>query len=107
MIKIKLEKEINLPQNKEDLESETIEEKHERFLRRLIIHNKTPIYLGDRVKVSERWVGNSKNPHEGKEGNITYFEEGLQGIFNSDYFIYQIETENGESFETYHYTLDR
>ena len=107
MNQIQLSKTMNLPQGKEELDREPILDKHERYLRTLILNGFTPIYIGDKVKVSERWSGDSKNPHEGLVGEVTNIECGMQGAFNIDYLIYAVRTDNGKGFETYHYTLDR
>ncbi len=104
---IKLTKEMRLPQGREDLDKEPLLDKHERWLRRLIANDMAPIYLGDRVTVSDRWASDKgKNPHEGKSGVVRSLEAGIQAAFNVDYLSYGIATDDGEHFETYHYTLD-
>lgn len=82
----------------------------ERLLRRLIAGKRTPIYIGDSVRVSSRFAGDSRNPHEGKVGVVVAMECGLQGAFNSDYLIYSVVDADGREepfFQTWHYTLDR
>jgi len=107
MIQIQLSKTMNLPQGTEELDREPVIDKHERYLRTLILNGFTPIYIGDKVTVSERWAGDSKNPHEGLVGEVTDIECGMQGAFNIDYLIYAVRTDSRKRFETYHYTLDR
>lgn len=99
-------KTIQLPESEEEFKTEPELNKHERWLRNLIMNNYIPIYIGDTVKVSERYAGDSKNPHEGKVGVVSGLEAGLQSAFNIDYLVYSVRTEQGD-FQTYHYTLDR
>ena len=107
MKKIQLAKTINLPENRMERLDEPTLDKEERSLRILILNNFTPIYIGDRVRVSERWAGDGKNPDEGKVGEVTGIECGMQGAVNIEYLVYQIRPYDGKGFQTYHYTLDR
>ena len=67
-----------------------------------------PIYIGDTVKVSERWASDKgQNPHLGKSGIVTKLESGLQSCFNIEYLIFGIRQKEGNYFETYYYALDR
>lgn len=107
MDQIGLSKTLGLPQGTEDLDREPLLDKHERWLRILILNGFTPLYIGDKIRVSDRWAGDSRNPHEGKIGEVTGLECGLEGAFNADYFIYRVKTDGGDSFETFYYTIDR
>ena len=107
MEKIQLAKTINLPENRMERLDEPTLDKDERYLRILILNNFTPIYIGDKVKVSERWAGDGKNPDEGKVGEVAGIECGMQGAVNIDYLIYQIRGYYEKGFEAYYYTLDR
>ena len=107
MTQIQLSKTMVLPEGREAVEREPEFDKHERWLRTLILNGFTPIYIGDRVEVSERYAGDSKNPHEGKVGVVTDLDMGMQGVFNIDYLVYSVRTDEGDYFQTYQYTLDR
>jgi len=107
MTQIKLSKTMEIPQGGEELDREPILDKHERYLRTLILNGFTPIYIADRVRVSDRCAGNSKNPNEIKVGEVTGLECGLQGAFHIHYLIYYVRTDDGQDFQTYYYALDR
>jgi len=101
-----LSKEMQTPTTIEELESESLPDKHERWLRILNAANLTPFYLGDTVEVSERWESTDTNPSEGKRGMIIGLEAGVQFGVSRDYLGYRVRTESGELFRAYHYTLD-
>lgn len=107
MLKIKLSKVLDIPSTPEEYQKQSDLDHHERWLRTLILNGFSPIYIGDAVKVSERYAGDSKNPHEGKVGVVTDIQAGLQAAFNIDYLIYTIKSARYNVFETYFYTLDR
>lgn len=105
---IQLTKQITLPSTPDALQREPLIEKHERWLRILIAHNRTPIYMGDSVKVSDRWASDKgNNPHRGKTGRVIGLECGPQAAFNIEYLIYTLAPEQGANFQAYQYTLDR
>ena len=107
MQQVTLMKEMVLPSNSEELDNESRLDKHERWLRTLILNKFTPLYIGDTVRVSKRWAGDAQNPYEGKIGVITDIQAGMQAAFNIDYLVYNVKTPEGEALQTYHYTLDR
>ena len=98
---------MKIPESKEELDEEITLDTHERYLRTLILNGHTPIYIGDTVKVSDRWAGDSRNPDEGKVGKVIGIECGMQGAFNIDYLVYTARNAGGSGFEVYYYTLDR
>ena len=107
MIELQLKKVMKLPATKEELNAESLLDKHERWLRTLLIKGFTPIYIGDSVNVTKKWCGDRKNPHAGKHGEIINMTYEVQAALNLDYLIYTIRTGDGGSFETYYYTLNR
>ncbi len=103
---LKLVMPFRLPESKEDHDQLSELENHERHLRRLIASEFKPIYIGDRVRVSERWASDEgKNRYQGKYGIVSDIQGGMQAAFNVDYLIYKISTKRMD-FETYYYTLD-
>ena len=93
---IELTKVMVYPETKEDLTKEPTLDRHERYLRCLILNGFIPIYLGDKVKVRDT----------NEKGTVVDMSAGLQAAFNIDYLIYKIQTETGKHFETYYYNLD-
>ncbi len=79
---------MKMPEVGAELHEESIPDKHERWLRILIMSGLTPLYIGDEVCVSNRYII-GKNPNEGRVGKIVDLDIGLQGIFHHDYTIYQ------------------
>jgi len=70
------------------------------------------IFLGDKIKVSQRWAG-KKNPDEGREGTVVSIEHGFQSLFNRDYLIFTMKEDlpdkkhfSREIFDAWLYTLD-
>lgn len=118
MDEIILTKAMQVPTDLESLRRESTPDKHERWLRTLIIGGLTPIYIGDQVKVSDRYIGESPNPRGGKIGVVTdliahtHIDLGVGhvnfdlGLLTFD-LIYQITAQEGSSFDALHYELDR
>ena len=104
---IRLYKDWYIPQTREELDKEAAPDRDERWLRNMLLNGFDPIYFGDTVRVSERYSGGNRNPHEGKRGVVADIGMGMQGAFNIDYLIYSIIPDRGSLFQTYLYTLDR
>ncbi|MBI4059350.1 hypothetical protein HY404_03880 [Candidatus Microgenomates bacterium] len=59
------------------------------------------------VNVSSRWVDRkSRNPQEGRDGEVVGFTVGLQAQFNVDYLIVSIKDQANWLFQSWLYTLD-
>lgn len=63
------------------------------------------IYLGDTIKVSNRWAGENKNPLEGKTGEVVAVRHGLQSHFNREYACVFFE-KGSKAMSMWAYTLD-
>jgi len=105
MLEIELRKTMQIPIDGKELSMESVENRHERYLRNLIAAGFEPIYIGDTVKVSDRWAGNGENPLKGKTGEVTDIIMGPQAAFNIDYLIYRFKNPDN-NFEMWYYTLD-
>lgn len=82
--------------------------RHESYLRTLISNGFSPIYIGDRVRVSARYGdGKTLNPDYEKSGTVVGLEATMQSMFNIDYLAYVIKADDGKVFDAYYYTLDR
>ena len=80
----------------------------EALFQELIRSGRTPIYVGDHVRVSKDY-----GFHKGAEGEVkgvlacsqTTF--GLGVLANPDYLICRIRTDQGETIEEFYYTLEK
>lgn len=81
--------------------------KHKSFLYVLLRNNLDLIYIGDRVRVSDRWAEKKRGRYKGRVGEVVDINSGSQGAFNVNYLEYKIRMCDGRTFKMYYYVLDR